>query len=744
MKSPCEAPAPADPQDWVDLQKRILGLGEQSVRKNYYSDLQRFRIVLDDVPEGIFVVELSSGLVADVNEAACRRFGITHEQTAGKVPLVQILGEELRPRLAPEPAEEVVTVSLRQPDGRAFPAEVTARKVTFGGRAYAVLLVRDLSERIQAQRALRRSEERFRGIFENAGVGVSLLDGDGRWIRANDVLQRILGYTEAELVGRSLRDITHPDDIALETAEHERLVRGKTSAYTVEKRYLRPDGTEVWVLVTRSLMPGTEEEASPVVISIVQEIGERVRAERALRESEERFRLASQAANDIIWDLDLFTNRIGWNEAMGTLLGYPEQASGETSLDWWESRVHPEDRPRVAQSLRQAIAEGSTWEEEYRFLRSDGAYANILDRGTVIRRGDGAAVRMVGAMIDLTARIESERALRESEAQFRQLSEALPQLVWMTAPDGHLQYVNERWHQYTGRAEPPCRESWMEDLHPEDRERTVEGWSESVGTGKPYHVEYRLRRADGEYRWFLARALAVRDETGRIVRWFGSSTDIQDLRQAQEDVKESEERFRGVFENAAVGAIIADAEHRLKLVNTRVSALLGYEPGELVGKHCLELAHHDDREAKREADERLARGEVQSFSMDQRYCRKDGTPVWVNVTNSCLRADSGDQCHESVSIVQDISARKRFEEELRAAKQAADRANEAKSEFLAKMSHEIRTPMNGIIGMTDLALMEGCSPRAEEFLVLAKQSAKSLLDIINDILDLSKIEAGRT
>ena len=170
---------------------------------------------------------------------------------------------------------------------------------------------------------------------------------------------------------------------------------------------------------------------------------------------------------------------------------------------------------------------------------------------------------------------------------------------------------------------------WLETLHPEDREPTRRFWLDSVAGRRPYDVEYRVRRQDGVYRWFKTRGVPIRDGDGNIAKWFGTCTDITDLRQAQEALRESEERFRGTFENAAVGIAHTDAGGRFLRVNEKFCAIIGYTREELLEKTFQDITHPDDLAASIEPFTVLMRGESPAFGLEKRYLRKDGSVVWV-------------------------------------------------------------------------------------------------------------------
>ena len=251
-----------------------------------------------------------------------------------------------------------------------------------------------------------------------------------------------------------------------------------------------------------------------------------------------------------------------------------------------------------------------------------------------------------------------------------------------------------------------------------------------------------MRRHDGEYRNMLTRGVPILAEDGEILEWFGTCVDITDLKQTEEALRESEERFRGTFENAAIGIAHKDLTGGFLLVNKKFCDIVGYTRDELLTMTWQDITYPDDVAASLEKYSPLMRGEATSFSLEKRYLRKDHSLVWADVSVSLQRDAAGSPAY-AIAMVQDISDRKRLEGELRQAKEAAEAANRAKDEFLANVSHEIRTPMNAILGMTELTLDTPLTDDQRQYLKTVQSAAESLLGIINDLLDFSKIEAGK-
>jgi two-component system, sensor histidine kinase and response regulator len=599
----------------------------------------------------------------------------------------------------------------------------------------------DISDLRQAEQELRESEERFRGTFENAAVGIVHSDSAGRFLRVNQKFCAIVGYSREELLHKTLQDIIHPDELNAHIEHYESsFARNAPPAFGVERRFLRKDGTTVWVEAYASFQH--DASGRPVyVIGAVQDITERKRVEEALRQANARVELAVRSSSISIWECDMPDGRI--ENAHLTLfnvwesLGYDARTMPTDFSSAFAVFFHPDDLKRVGREIQELLAgDGQEWKNEYRALRKDGSTRWLLARGTVLRDRDGKPVRFIGTSTDITDRKRAEEALRESEQRWRSLTEALPQLVWSATPNGTCDYFSSQWTEHTGLEMADLLGwRWLETLHPDDREPTRRFWLESVAGHHSYDIEYRVRRKGGDYRWFKTRGVPIRDTGGNIVKWFGTCTDITELR-------DSEERFRGTFENAAVGIGHRHFDGRFLRVNQKFCTILDYSRDELLQRTGQEITHPADLDVGVDLAEALLRGESPGFTLEKRYVRRDGSPVWVDLSVSLQRDGAGNPDY-FIGIVQDISNRKRLEEELRRAKEAAEAANRAEDDFLANVSHEIRTPMTAILGMTELVLETPLDEDQRQGLKTVKSAADSLLGIINDLLDFSKIEAGK-
>jgi PAS domain S-box-containing protein len=297
---------------------------------------------------------------------------------------------------------------------------------------------------------------------------------------------------------------------------------------------------------------------------------------RDLDESDRRLDLAQEAAGAGTWVWEGPGDRLHYSPAMRALFGFSRDEP--ITSDAYYARVHEDDRERV-RAAREAAKTGADYEIEYRIVHPARGLVWILSRGRSVRNVSTGAFRITGVALDITARKDVERALDESRAQLRVLADAVPNIVWSTAPEGAVEYFNERWHEYTGMApDESCGWRWIEAIHPEDRAITERVWGRSVETGQSYQVMYRIRRSDGAYRWFMGRALPVRDAEGRVTGWFGTCTDVHEDRLQQEQrqaLLESERAARAEAERALRqrDELVATLSHELR---TPLNAMRGW------------------------------------------------------------------------------------------------------------------------------------------------------------------------
>ncbi len=356
----------------------------------------------------------------------------------------------------------------------------------------------------------------------------------------------------------------------------------------------------------------------------------------------------------VLWRADAQTLQFTFvSRYAETLLGYRTQQWTEPSF--WTNHLYVEDREYALECRAKAVKDGESYDIEYRLTAQDGRALWVRELG---RRCDSQSgtQELMGVIVDLSKKRSSTEALSEGKRWLRQLIDAIPQQIWSVSADGKLDFSNARWRDELGLTlEEVQGDGWHRMLHPDEKVRVLQGYDTSLGTGKPYEVRHRHRMADGQYRWFLCRAVPLRDERGHILRWFGSSTDIEDQQEAEEALRRSEQRWRGVFDNTRVGVVLADASIRVVDVNVAFAEIVGYSLDELRGMSFLDFTHEDDRESCKEVIQDVLNGKQPHFEIEKRYLRKDGKLAWVRVNGSLVDSGGSKLC---VGLVEDITERK--------------------------------------------------------------------------------------
>jgi PAS domain S-box-containing protein len=324
---------------------------------------------------------------------------------------------------------------------------------------------------------------------------------------------------------------------------------------------LRKNGVPVWVRVNVSVVRDQNQEPQ-YFIGVVEDSTERIQAEGALRESEQRLTLALSAARLAVWDCDLREKSVTLSPRV-TELGDPH------TFAEWIALVHPDDRERVQALAAESIVRKQNWEMEFRVVLPNGSRRWVLSQAAVMLDDAGEATRLVGVTLDITGRKQAETALRESEELFRNLADTAPVMMWMSGVDKLCTFFNKTWLSFTGRTlEQELGNGWAEGIHPDDAERCYAGYCSAFDARVDFHIEYRMRRADGAYRWLLCSGVPHFAPGGAFAGYIGSDIDITDLKRAQvEDAERQKLESLGALTsgiahdfNNLLGSVLADAE----------------------------------------------------------------------------------------------------------------------------------------------------------------------------------------
>ena len=539
---------------------------------------------------------------------------------------------------------------------------------------------------------------------------------------------------------------------------------------------------------------------------LLAEVVQHKRVEQALRATEERFALAIQANDNGLFDINFKTNNYYYSPQFRHLIGYELDTKGPTFNEFM-ALIYPEDLPTVEATMASIFAgEISQWQLEFRMLHTNGSNPWIFSRGLVLRDEHGEVVRMLGTHTDISDRKQAEAALRDREEQFRQLAENIREVFFLSAPDfSQMFYISPAYEDVWGCSRESLYEhpgSWFDSMHPYDRDRVTEALARQLHREQDFEQEYRIIRSDCSERWVWVRAFPVLNPAGIVVRIAGIAEDITERKRAEAELRrqtlqrqlfaEITLKIRQSLElEAILQTTVTEVRHILQVDRAVIYQL---QPngtgtvvteavvphwqaiqGQIIHDPCFAQAYLKQyRNGRIRAIDNVQQSDVtschvqllQQFSVRANLVvpilqretlwgllivhQCSGPRQWQNFEIELLRqlADQvGIAIAQSQLLEQQTKTSQQLAEKnlhLEQARRDAETANSAKSEFLANMSHELRTPLNGILGYVQILKREpNLNPKQQQGLDIIQQCGEHLLTLLNDILDLSKIEARK-
>lgn len=415
----------------------------------------------------------------------------------------------------------------------------------------------------------------YRTVVANAAVGIVQADALGRMNFVNERWCRMLGYSEGELIGRSITDITDPALLPQTLDVFSRLAAGE-SEVIIEKNYTRKDGS---ILPASSIVSALRGESGAFegIVAVVIDATERRRAEDELRQTEDRLRtsearmqLAMTVGDAGTWDLDFVTGVLHWSESHFRLLGYEPTATGKAEMRMWQDAIHPEDVDALMREWNRAERERDLFQSEHRIRHADGNYIWAQAAGRFFYDERGNAIRFVGVFFDITERKRAEEALQLGERRLRLATEGAGVGIW----EIDLQTGGGVWSPEAAAMLGLSRASftnddWLDALHPEDRANATEAWRQAIETGGLYECEYRSAcpAEDGGTRWILAKGRAELGPDGRARRGAGVMLDVTARRRAQQELADLRAREISYLNHLPVGIWFVSADGRIEYGN---------------------------------------------------------------------------------------------------------------------------------------------------------------------------------
>ncbi|MBS0149520.1 MAG: PAS domain S-box protein [Nitrospira sp.] len=637
---------------------------------------------------------------------------------------------------------------------------------------WLMCICHDVTARVLQQRQLEANQQNLAQAQALAHVGSWEWDIEAGTEIWSDEQFRIFGYAPQSFTPtiETFRQAIHPDDQGKVFQAVEEALR-QNRLYEVTCRILRPTGESRYILchgaVTRNpnglptRMAGT-----------VQDITEQKLLEQTMNDSIQRLNLATKSGGIGIWDYYIQTNKMVWDRRMYELYAYTIEDFPGT-YEAWSSRFHLEDKPHVKAAIQAAIETQCPFDMEFRITLPNIGIRHIKASAVVLTDEAQNASRMIGVNYDITARKESEITLRELHNFREAILLHAPHAMIAFSTTGIIQHFNpaaEKLLRY--HADEMIRRSTPTVFHdPDEVVSRAQSFGAELGIALepgfevlvakarlnlPNQHEWTYIRKDGSQVPVLLSVTAIRDYSGAITGFLGMAIDVTAQKTAEASRHEQETRLRAIVDHAVDGIITIDEWGTIETFNSAAERLFGHTAAELIGRNIRTLMpapYHSEHDGYPDDYRQTTHANVIGRPREVLGYRKDGSTFPLELAVSEMRL--GDR-RLFTGITRDLTERKDAEAKLELAAFEADcrsielievhkqavAATKAKSEFLASMSHEIRTPMNAIVGMADLLQETSLTTTQQEYVGRFSRAATSLLDLINNILDISKIEAG--
>jgi PAS domain S-box-containing protein len=542
----------------------------------------------------------------------------------------------------------------------------------------------DLEDRKRAEDALRKTEERWRSVFENSAIGVALNDLSGRFLAANHVYQTIVGYTEEELRGFCFLDVTHEDDREANLALITELLEGKRRQFQIEKKYLRKDGSSIWVSNNVSLVPGTER-VPRFMMALSEDITQRKRAEEALQRSEGYLAEAQKLTHTGSWAAqvtqkeDVYWSNVYWSKEMYRIFGLDPNPTPPSPMEV-ARQLHPEDAPYHPRVVERAIRDGTDFEIDYRLLLPDGAAKYVHVVGHPVVNASGDVIELFGTAMDVTEQHEARAALQRSEAflaQGQSLSHT-GSFGWSVL-SGEIYWSEETYNIFQcDRAVKPTLELVLQRIHPDDRDLVQQIIDDASEERAYLDFQHRLMMPDGSVKHLHVMARALKPSSGKL-EFVGAVTDITAAKQAEEKLRRNEWNLLEAQRLGRSGSWSLDVSSGTVTNTPEIWRAFGVKPGEDCSRSdfWFNRIHPEDRKRVRDLFERCL-VEKTDYEAEFRVLRPDGTITYqhaigrpiVNAAGNLVEfvgasIDVTEQCEARAALQTAFEQLKAEETELR-------------------------------------------------------------------------------
>lgn len=678
---------------------------EQALKQElaFYRSLEKSAVA------GIFAIDLNGNQIY-VNEAFCQMVGYGEHELLGPHPPYSYWPPEEEEKIrqaiqvtiqGKSPPEGFDLVFMKK-GGERFPVHLLASPLTDkdGQQTGWITNVIDMTERRKMEEALRESEERFRKAFETAAIGKVIVSTDGRFLQVNPAFCKIVGYTEEELLTKTFKEITHPEDLETDLEQAQKLLRKETISYHLEKRYIRKDGQIVWILLSKALV--LDAKGEPLYfLSEIQDITERKQVLESLRKSSEEIEDLYNRAPVGYHSLDKDGIFIRINDTELNWLGYSrEEVLGKKKFS---DLITPESLKTFQKNFPGFKERGYVNDLEFELVRKDSSILPILLSATAIKDSHGNYLMSRSTAYDMTARKQAEKELERQRALFQRIAETSPVSITIVDRNGQIIFANPQAEKILGLTKDEITHltynapAWhITDFNGNpfpDEElpfRQVMTTRRSV-----YGVQHAIQWPDGKRVMLMINASPLLGETGEVEGMVAIIEDITERRQAEQ----ARRQLAAIIEFSDDAVIGKNLDNIITSWNAGAERIYGYTAKESIGLPITLIVPEECMEELNQITEKIKQG-LHVAHLETRRKRKDGSVIDVSLSTSPIKDEQG-RIVGAATIARDVTRRKRLEEEIASARAEKERL-EAIKNLSATFAHHIFNALAPVKGYAEM------------------------------------------